>query len=47
MRFKKFQITVMRLISDRAVQVPTSQLEEEHIMQTSAFIEKGKPTYTG
>ena len=38
---------LLRLILDRAVQVSTTQLEEELIMLTRAFIEKGKPIITG
>ena len=41
--FKKFQVPVVRLILDSAVQVPTTQVEQEQIMQTNAFIEKRKP----
>ena len=35
-------ITILRLILDEALQVSATQLEEELIMQTSAFFEKEK-----
>ena len=38
----------VRLILDRSVQVSTTwPLEDELIMLTSTFIEKGKQTFTG
>ena len=38
---------LVRLILDRGGQVSRIQFEEELIMLTSAFIEKGKLTFTG
>ena len=38
---------LVTLISERAVQVSTTQFQEELIMLTSAFIERGKPRFTG
>lgn len=35
-------VTIFRLILDEALQVSATQLEEELIMQTSAFFEKEK-----
>ena len=37
----------MRLISDMAFQVSTTQPEEELLIETSEFIRKGKSTFTG
>ena len=39
-------VTIFRLILDEAFQVSATQLEEELTMQTSAFFEKKKPTFT-
>ena len=44
-RHTKFQVTIVRLILDRALQVSATQLKEKFIMQTN-FIQ-GKPTFTG